>query len=26
MLKAGQDFVSRVPIKTDTHIADEWAK
>lgn len=26
MIKAGQDFVSRVPVKTDTHIADEWAK
>ena len=26
MLKAGQDFVQRVPIKTDTHIADQWAK
>jgi len=26
MLKAGQDYVQRVPIKTDTHIADEWAK
>lgn len=26
MVAAGKDFVSRVPIKTDVHIADEWAK
>lgn len=26
MIKAGQEFVSKVPIKVDTHIADEWAK
>ncbi len=26
MVEAGRDFVSRVPIKTDVHIADEWSK
>ncbi len=26
MVTAGGDFVSRVPIKTDVHIADEWSK
>lgn len=26
MVAAGRDFVSRVPIKTDVHIADEWSK
>jgi len=26
MLRAGTEFVSRVPIKVDVHIADEWAK
>lgn len=26
MLKAGEEYVKRVPVKTDTHIADEWAK
>ena len=26
MVSAGRDFVSRVPIKTDVHIADEWSK
>ncbi|MEO5858796.1 MAG: DNA polymerase [Pyrinomonadaceae bacterium] len=26
MVVAGRDFVSRVPIKTDVHIADEWSK
>ncbi len=26
MVDAGRDFVSRVPIKTDVHIADEWSK
>ena len=26
MVTAGRDFVSRVPIKTDVHIADEWSK
>ena len=26
MVSAGRDFVSRVAIKTDVHIADEWSK
>lgn len=26
MVTAGRDFISRVPIKTDVHIADEWSK
>ena len=26
MVTAGQEFIDRVPIKTDVHIADEWAK
>jgi len=26
MTRAGGEFVSKVPIKVDTHIADEWAK
>lgn len=26
MLKAGSEFVSRVPIKVDIHAADEWSK
>jgi DNA polymerase-1 len=26
MRKAGEEFVTKVPIVTDTHIADEWAK
>ncbi|HEX6279542.1 MAG TPA: DNA polymerase [Pyrinomonadaceae bacterium] len=26
MVTAGRDFVGRVPIKTDVHIADEWSK
>jgi len=26
MVNAGRDFISRVPIKTDVHIADEWSK
>jgi DNA polymerase I len=26
MLRAGAEFVSRVPIKIDVHVADEWAK
>jgi DNA polymerase-1 len=26
MVSAGRDFVSRVPIKTDVHIAYEWSK
>ena len=26
MLRAGEEFVSMVPIKVDVHVADEWAK
>jgi DNA polymerase-1 len=26
MRRAGEQFVSKVPIKVDIHIADEWAK
>jgi len=26
MVTAGTEFVKRVPIKTDVHIADEWSK
>jgi DNA polymerase-1 len=26
MVSAGREFVTRVPIKTDVHIADEWSK
>jgi DNA polymerase-1 len=26
MLRAGREFVSRVPVKIDVHIADEWTK
>jgi DNA polymerase-1 len=26
MSRAGSDFISKVPIKVDSHIADEWAK
>jgi DNA polymerase-1 len=26
MLRAGEDFVMKVPIKVDVHIADEWCK
>ena len=26
MLRAGEEFVSKVPIKVDVHIADEWTK
>ncbi|MGQ0543148.1 MAG: DNA polymerase, partial [Blastocatellia bacterium] len=26
MIKAGEEFLSKVPVKVDTHIADEWAK
>ena len=26
MVSAGSEFVSRVPIRTDVHIADEWSK
>jgi DNA polymerase I-like protein with 3'-5' exonuclease and polymerase domains len=26
MLRAGEQFVSRVPIKVDTHISDDWTK
>ncbi len=26
MLRAGEEFVSKVPIRVDVHIADEWAK
>ena len=26
MLRAGEQFVSRVPIKVDVHTADEWTK
>jgi DNA polymerase I-like protein with 3'-5' exonuclease and polymerase domains len=26
MLRAGEEFVSKVPIKADVHIADEWCK
>ncbi|MBX7055388.1 MAG: hypothetical protein K1X36_10560 [Pyrinomonadaceae bacterium] len=26
MLRAGRDFVKRVPIKVDAHVADDWTK
>ena len=26
MLRAGEEFVSKVPIKVDVHVANEWAK
>ncbi|MBK8465471.1 MAG: hypothetical protein IPL32_06535 [Chloracidobacterium sp.] len=26
MLRAGEQYLSRVPVKVDVHIADEWAK
>jgi DNA polymerase-1 len=26
MLEAGKQFISKVPVKVDVHIADEWAK
>lgn len=26
MLRAGEQFLSRVPVKVDVHVADEWAK
>ena len=26
MLRAGSEFVSKVPIKVDVHVADGWAK
>ena len=26
MLRAGEQFVSKVPIKVDVHVADEWSK
>lgn len=26
MVNAGRDFLKRVPVKTDVHIADEWSK
>jgi DNA polymerase-1 len=26
MCSAGEEFVAKVPIKVDVHIADEWAK
>jgi hypothetical protein len=26
MLQAGRDFVKKVPVKVDAHIADDWTK
>src|SRR5215203_2242937 len=26
MCRAGEDFITKVPVKVDVHIADEWAK
>ena len=26
MLRAGRDFVKKVPVKVDAHIADDWTK
>ena len=26
MCAAGEEFISKVPVKVDVHIADEWAK